>query len=294
MSDFLSRTRANAARKRAEQLDRLGLQPGLGVTLKCPVCGVTFWARIPQEWRYDIEEAIAFACVAACGGRVPIECCDPLSRSEIVPDGFDIHTTCSRCKIEYAAMGALVRCPGCAIETARQAFQDIVHDIQGRAEAALAVQPSRADLESMLSNLVSRFDGVMRWMCDVAIHNLRSYAKYRASVPDPSKAFWHIRVDPDEEISRLQQVSSFQDIRKLRQSSLVGASEQQWAVLTLCFAKRHLVIHKLGVVDAQYLARTGDTRARLGAQVPLSIGELLQCAHACNDLVKRFFGGWLS
>lgn len=292
VNDFLRRMAAEAAAKRADQLVRLGLRPGVGVILKCSECDTPFWVRIPLVWRYEMDQALCFACVAACAGGLSVETFDRSSISEAPPLHFDLHATCRRCSTEYAAPGAVIRCPGCAIETAREVFGEVVLEV--RTAAATGASLPRKELEALLSRLVSCFDGVMRWMCSVAIRNVEAYAKYRVSAPDPTKATWQPRCDPDTDIPALRGIVSFQDIRKLRRSGVVSASDKQWETMTLCFAKRHLIIHKLGVADAQYIARSGDRLAQHGRLVSLTIDELMECADACDDLVKRFFGLWLS
>jgi len=293
VSEALRRLRAEAACKRADQLRRLGLHPGLGITLRCPECNTAFWIRIPQVWMNDTADSYRIACVAPCGHGEPIDTFDQLSTSESAPADFDTRTRCRRCSTDYATMGVVARCPCCAIETPREVFQEVVAEIHALADSASRREPSRQDLETLLSRLVSRFDGVMRWMCSVAIRNLEIYAQYRISVRDLATASWNLRCDPDTEIPKLRRIISFQDVKKLRLSGVVGASDKQWEVMILCFAKRHLIIHKLGIVDAEYIARTGDILAKPGGLVPLTIHELLECADACKNVVVRFFGLWL-
>ena len=42
----------------------------------------------------------------------------------------------------------------------------------------------------------------------------------------------------------------------------------------LAFHKRHLIAHKLSVVDQDYITKAGDTRAVLGRKIVIDAGEV--------------------
>ena len=55
-----------------------------------------------------------------------------------------------------------------------------------------------------------------------------------------------------------------------------------------CFQKRHLLEHKSGVVDEEYLARTSDPMARLGRKVTLTateVGELISIVRQLGEYI---------
>lgn len=73
--------------------------------------------------------------------------------------------------------------------------------------------------------------------------------------------------------------------------------EQQaadWTALTTLFQKRHLIAHQLGVVDQEYLTKTGDSAAELGKRVPLNVAEIIHGSKQCQRLIDAFFGMFLS
>ncbi|MFC1758796.1 hypothetical protein ACFL2H_08515 [Planctomycetota bacterium] len=53
-----------------------------------------------------------------------------------------------------------------------------------------------------------------------------------------------------------------------------GLDATQWATANSCFQKRHLLAHKMGVVDQKYLDSTGDRKAQCGRKVPICIDEV--------------------
>ena len=53
----------------------------------------------------------------------------------------------------------------------------------------------------------------------------------------------------------------------------------------LAFQKRHLIAHKLSVVDQDYITKAGDTRAVLGRKIVIDAGEVEGLAETVNTLV---------
>ena len=51
-------------------------------------------------------------------------------------------------------------------------------------------------------------------------------------------------------------------------------AEAEWNNLERAFQKRHLIAHKMGVVDEAYIAATGDHGAVKGRKIPLSAAEV--------------------
>jgi hypothetical protein len=58
-------------------------------------------------------------------------------------------------------------------------------------------------------------------------------------------------------------------------------------LLTRCFQQRHLLAHTQGIVDADYLARTGDTSYRLGQRIIVKEASLRNFV----DLVEQLAAG---
>ena len=42
----------------------------------------------------------------------------------------------------------------------------------------------------------------------------------------------------------------------------------------MAFQKRHLIAHKLGIVDRDYITKTGDTNAVVGRKIVIDVGEV--------------------
>ena len=67
---------------------------------------------------------------------------------------------------------------------------------------------------------------------------------------------------------------NFQNLEGARQGFLdlfgidlsLAVQPEEWLAATMAFQTRHLIAHKLSVVDQDYVRKTGDTRAVVGAE----------------------------
>jgi hypothetical protein len=62
------------------------------------------------------------------------------------------------------------------------------------------------------------------------------------------------------------------------------------AALTRFFQQRHLLAHTQGLVDADYIARTGDTSYRVGQRVVVREAAVRECL----DLIEKLAAGMAS
>lgn len=198
---------------------------------------------------------------------------------------MDSRGECRSCRVEFAADGVVLRRPCCAIENPREVMRETTAYIEDRRNTLPADQSSmRRELEFLLGHVVSTFDGLMRGMLAIANENRR-----RLAVDHP------LRSDFDA----LPASMSFQSLTGAKQKLLPTGwdIEQQgadWTALKTLFQKRHLIAHQLGVVDQEYLTKTGDSVGELGKRVPLTVEEIIRGSKQCQRLINAFFGMFLS
>jgi hypothetical protein len=92
---------------------------------------------------------------------------------------------------------------------------------------------------------------------------------------------------------------SFQDLSKAQQRLLptgfnMSNIASDWQSLARLFQKRHLIAHRLGVVDKKYILKTGDTSTIAGKRVVISGDEIILGSKDCDKLANEFFGAFLS
>jgi hypothetical protein len=176
---------------------------------------------------------------------------------------LETEVVCYRCTLRYAIYGVFGYCPDCGVHNSLQilgANLDIV-----RKMLALSGEASKEVgdklIENALEDAISSIDGFGREICKV----------YAAKSSDPAKA----------------RSISFQNIQKARDQirslfnidTAAPLTQDEWSSLTRAFQKRHLIAHKMGVIDQQYTDITGESPSLIGRKIEIKSEEV-------SELVK--------
>ncbi len=176
---------------------------------------------------------------------------------------------CSGCGLEYAIYGAFGYCPDCGVHNSAQIadanFDLVLKTLDLAANAPTDVQTKL--VENALEDAVSCFDGFGREHC--------ATQPYKIS---------------------FQNIDSARD-KLLRENGFdlsAGLNAADWKFIAVQFQKRHLLAHKMGVIDSEYAAKTGCPPDLIGRKVPVSEGDvralvshLRSLAHALHAGVPR-------
>lgn len=73
-----------------------------------------------------------------------------------------------------------------------------------------------------------------------------------------------------------------------------SVGQDDWAHATRCFQKRHVLAHKLGVVDEGYLAKADDPDAVLGSPVTVTPQDIDQLLTILAKLGKHLYAFYIS
>ncbi|CAB3665894.1 hypothetical protein [Achromobacter kerstersii] len=164
-------------------------------------------------------------------------------------DDLEERVTCSACTMEYTIYGAFGFCPDCGTHNSLQianANFDLVLKVLDLAQSAPADLAATL-INNALEDAVSCFDGFGREHC----------------APKPFKiSFQSIDAAKD----RLLRETGF-DLS----ASLDAAA---WIFVSTQFQKRHLLAHKLGIIDAEYIGKTGSPPSLLGRKVTITDAEV--------------------
>ena len=260
-----------------------GLQ-GEDLPCHCPYCGHTeahdqFWTkeqvkyiesvvtrevteaihRDLKEMEFNLEPegpfGIGFSLTFKADGLLPIR--------HYREKRLETKVVCAKCTLHYSVYGVFAFCPDCGQHNSLQIFERNIEVIAKMMDLAESTERdvSRRLVENALEDCVSVFDGFGRELCRVFARNATSRAV----------------------VGRI----SFQDLegakRRLREgygidlSSAVTAGE--WQSLVRAFQKRHLIAHRMGVVDQAYIAKAADREAVVGRRIrvlPEEVRDLLQ------------------
>lgn len=172
---------------------------------------------------------------------------------------LETRVTCEVCTLEYAIYGVFAYCPDCRTHNSLQILNKNLE--LAEKEVTLATDEADADfakflIADALENAVSAFDGFGRETCTV----------YAASASDPTKA---------QNISFQNLTRANKRVQNLFGFSLAnGLEANEWEFVCQCFQKRHLLAHKMGIVDQAYIDATGDMQSVVGRKVSITPDEV--------------------
>ncbi|NQT18304.1 MAG: hypothetical protein HQ592_01270 [Planctomycetes bacterium] len=186
---------------------------------------------------------------------------------------LETEVVCDRCTLRYTIYGVFGFCPDCAVHNSLQILNKNVELVQKLLAVAETQEPQVAQhlIENALEDCVSTFDGFGRETCRV----------FAPKALKPEKA---------AEI-RFQNIGAARD-RVKEQFGLdfaATAAPADWTDVLRAFQKRHLLAHKMGVVDADYLSATGDSPSLLGRKVSISGGEVRELVVRLRTLGGELF-----
>lgn len=189
---------------------------------------------------------------------------------------MQLKITCPACSCRYAVIGAAYFCPACGHNAADQVFILTIAGIRKSLDALDVVRSAIADrdtaenttrliIENGLQNAVTAFQ-----RCAEAIF---------ASIPSTSKprrnAFQNLA-----EGSQLWQAT----VGTNYADHLTDDGLQR---LGRAFQQRHLLAHTQGIVDNDYVAKSGDRRYRPGQRIVVKADTV----HDAVDLIEKLIVG---
>lgn len=176
------------------------------------------------------------------------------------------HITCAVCTLQYTIYGAFGYCPDCGVHNSQQianANFDLVLKILDMASNAEDEIKAKL-IENALEDVVSAFDGFGREHCS----NLTSKASF-------------------------QNIMSAKD-KLLREQGLdisVGITTDQWDFICEQFQKRHLLAHKMGIIDEDYAQKTGIAPSAIGRKVSIREDDVRMLIDYLKVVVNNLFNG---
>ncbi len=186
---------------------------------------------------------------------------------------LETEVVCDRCTLRYTIYGVFGFCPDCAVHNSLQILNKNLELVQKLLAVAETQEPQIAQhlIENALEDCVSAFDGFGRETCRV----------FAAKAVKPEKA---------AEI-RFQNIATAHD--RVREQFSVDftatAAPVDWKYILRAFQKRHLLAHKMGVVDEDYLAATGDSPSLLGRKVSIAASEVRELVAKLQSLGAELF-----
>ena len=171
---------------------------------------------------------------------------------------LETEVICAVCTLRYSVYGVFAFCPDCGLHNSLQILEKNIELIAKMIDLAEGMEEdvSRGLVENGLEDCVSVFDGFGRELC-------RVYAKATKN-------------------RTIAERISFQNLvgarRNLRDALGIDLSCQipadEWQSLVRAFQQRHLIAHRMGVVDHDYIAKSGDNEAVVGRRIGIAPDEV--------------------
>lgn len=166
---------------------------------------------------------------------------------------------CTNCTLRYAIYGVFAFCPDCGTHNSLQILKKNLE--LAEKELVLAAEMESPEMQDYLigdalENAVAAFDGFGRELARV--NSARAFDPHQAECV----SFQNIhRAD-----------NQLHELFGVRLTAAVDA--ECWRMLIRCFQKRHLLSHRMGVVDETYMTATNDPEAVLGRKIRISAEEV--------------------
>ena len=164
---------------------------------------------------------------------------------------------CENCTLRYSIFGVFGYCPDCGVHNSYQILISNYSVVRKMLAFAVEqeVEVSKKLIENALEDAVSAFDGfgrelVANYYSRHSLNNKKPFS-FQNIIVAKDKLFKEFSVDIKNELG----IDNFSRLSKL-------------------FQKRHLHSHKMGVMDDEYINKTGGNRSQLGKVAAITIEEV--------------------
>jgi hypothetical protein len=179
---------------------------------------------------------------------------------------LETNVVCDDCTLRYAIYGVFGWCPDCGVHNS---LQILAKNLElAKKELALAESAEKELAEHLigdaLENVVSAFDGFGREITSKRGSEIRfqNLPGGRRNVQDKFGFDLGDTLTPE-----------------------------QWESVCRIFQKRHLLAHKMGVIDDNYVQKANDQSAIAGRKIRVSNDEVTSSIGLIDALGRRLFAG---
>ncbi len=200
----------------------------------------------------------------------------PLIAAELMNQRY----TCELCGCRYAAIGAAFFCPSCGHNSAHTALKETLLTIRKLPEVRVALESglNRDAAENTLRLLLEENMGKL-------VSSFQRFAEVTFELlPNPNA------VSPRRNL--FQNLSQSSDLWEqtigVRYEAMLTTVE--WEQLQRYFQQRHVLAHKDGIVDEDYLKKTGDGQYRSGQRLVVRESEVMHFTDLVEKLITALQG----
>jgi hypothetical protein len=267
------------------------ITPGTGIKgpapCYCPYCGhkgdsQTFWTKQQIEYAKSVATGKVVEAVRTdlkalefehkprgpfgIGISMKLKPGAPIPIRWYREKNLETEIICDNCTLRYAIYGVFGWCPDCGVHNSLQILGKNLDLARKKLALVASVEQELSEplLADALAGVVSAFDGFGRQLC---------------SEGETKPSFQNL----DGGRKRVQQAYNFDMADCL--------NGDEWLSACRSFQKRHLLAHKMGVVDEEYVLKTSDPAAVVGRKIMLATDEVATLIETVEKMGKRLYEG---
>lgn len=273
---------------RCKEYFRVGTPAG---NIICPYCRVradaNYFLTQPQReyinaYTKAIREALSGGQVIEINLDTLVEQIDnnksPFSYKEVRQQ---TQVRCSRCRCKYDIFGLYGACPNCGHMNSLDMLLSSLSVLQERIEKPRFDKNQRAERESewgeIIKSCVSSFEGfasdLVRQLRRIPATKRRRKGISEINFMNPTRAH--------------ENLINWFDIELLK-----GFSTDERTFIIRWFARRHLLTHRSGIVDQEYIDDTNDFTVKPGQKIRVRSSDARQMILLTRKMGENFFEGW--
>ncbi len=182
---------------------------------------------------------------------------------------LETKVVCDKCTLRFAIYGVFAWCPDCGAHNSLQILSKNLELAKKELSLAASVETDLAEhlIGDALENVVSAFEGFGREICSQKASDIRFQNMTGAR-------------------RRVQETFGFDFADELNSNS--------WIATCRIFQKRHLLAHKMGVIDDEYVQKANDRGAVVGRRIRVTHDEVFLAVSLVETLGQQLFKGLLA
>lgn len=193
-------------------------------------------------------------------------------------DILEQRIACDNCGAKYAIVGSAFYCPCCGKNSARLTFNNTINKVQAK-----------------INNIDTVKRAISQYSKDEAVRTCCSLIE--SSVSDLVVAFQRLCeccypvVSNGKEARRnaFQRLSDGSNLWKecFGEGYEDWLNSEQYNKLVICFQQRHLLQHQDGIVDQDYITKSGDRRYNIGQRIIIKVSDIIEYANVVEILGNK-------
>lgn len=198
-------------------------------------------------------------------------------REVIIPasatDPMRLKMTCPACQCRYSVIGSAFFCPSCGHNAADHMLKQSLGTIRATLEALPSIRAGLDDQDTA--------ENTSRFLIESSLQNaVTAFQRHAEAI------FSQHPLRPKARRNAFQNLSDGSSLWSTSYGKGYEAhlAPEELSQLALYFQQRHLLAHRDGLIDQEYLDRSGDTTYRVGQRLVIREAAVAECVALVEKL----------